>query len=538
MREWEISFTRFSRKHKLVKTYSKPRSRLARGGKVLAPRVTISCQPPGFIGSGIAFPEIRGHGSGFFSSILMHLRRTKIICTLGPATDTANTIGCLIDSGASIFRLNMSHAAHDWVRTVVALVRSESTSRGVETAILLDLQGPAIRTGDVDTPIALQAGDLVEFRNESLAASSPISVTTNYEGLHLDLSVGNTVLVDNGTLQFRVTSITQGRVLCESLDVGTLGSRRHINLPGVRVNLPALTEKDEHDIVLAAEVGADFVGISFVRDAVHIGRLREKLHGLDSAASIIAKIEDQEAVRHLEEIITASDAVMVARGDLGIEVHLEELPIVQRRIIKSCARIGRPVIVATHMLESMIDNPVPTRAEVTDVANAVFEQADAVMLSGETSIGRYPRKCVETLDRITRRMEQEPGAGYHRWLELHTEKELTVQSAVSLANSLEQASLIVFTQQGLLAKHAANLRPEKALIYAFSPDPNAVRSLVLSRSVVPFHIDLAGSHGDSICQAIDRLRRESLVSAGSPLVIVSDILLDEFDEGSILLRHA
>ncbi len=448
-------------------------------------------------------------------------------------------IRSLIEAGASIFRLNMSHAAHDWVRAVTNRVRAESSALGHETALLIDLQGPSIRTGDVEENISLRPGDRVEFRNAALSPSAALSVTTNYDDLHRDLSVGDTVLVDNGTIQFRVISIDEsGRVLCEAVSEGSMGSRRHINLPGIRVNLPALTEKDHLDIALAAELGADFVAISFVRDAVHVENLREELRSQGSHAAVISKIEDQEAVRHLDSIVTASDAVMVARGDLGIEVHLEELPVVQRRILMECARIGRPVIVATHMLESMIENPVPTRAEVTDVANAVFEQADAVMLSGETSIGRHPRKCVETLDCITRRMEREPGAGYQENLEIKTEKEFAVQSAVVLANSLERASIAVFTASGKLAKHAANLRPKQAQIFAFSPDLGVVRKLVLSRSVTPFQIDLAEAHDDSICQAIDQLREKKLVAAGDPIVIVSDILVAGFDNGAILLRHA
>ncbi len=467
----------------------------------------------------------------------MSARKTKLIATLGPATSSPAVIRELATAGANVFRLNMSHAAHDWARGVSASVREASTALGVPLAVLVDLQGPSIRTGSVEEKLQLQTGDRVEFRSESLAPSLPHSVTTNYDGLSGDLSVGDTMLVDNGVLHFRVEQVEPGRVIGVVLTAGEMGSRRHINLPGVRVNLPALTEKDELDIALAAEIGADFVAISFVRSAEHIGLLRGKLAALGSSAAIVAKIEDQEAVKHLPEIITAADAVMVARGDLGIEVYLEELPIVQRRIVMECARIGRSVIVATHMLESMIQSPVPTRAEVTDVANAVFEQADAVMLSGETSVGNYPVKCLETLDRIARRMEREAGAGYHETLELTTEKEFTVKSAVALADSLGGSALLIFTARGILARHAANLRPREASIFAFSPDDRVVRSLVIHRSVLPFHLPLADSHHDSIADAIGILRGQRLVTEGQPIVILSDILLEGFDEGAILLRH-
>lgn len=466
------------------------------------------------------------------------LRKTKLICTLGPATQSSEAIRSLVEAGAGIFRLNMSHAAHDWVREVVGTVRAEAASLGVEVATLVDLQGPSIRTGEVEGRLCLNRGDLVEFRNAALAPGEALSVTTNYDGLHCDLHEGDTMLVDNGALHFRVRRISEGRVLGEVLTEGEMGSRRHINLPGIRVNLPALTEKDERDIALAAEVEADFVAISFVRDAEHVALLREKLRALGSAAYVVAKIEDQEAVKHLAGIVAESDAVMVARGDLGIEVHLEELPVVQRAIVKECARIGRKVIVATHMLESMVGNPVPTRAEVTDVANAVFEQADAIMLSGETSVGRYPAKCVETLDRIARRQEREPGSGYHRDLELRSEKEFIVRSAVVLANSLEHASLVVFTARGLLANHAANLRPERAAIFAFSPDPRVVRSLVMNRAVHPVHLDFGDDPEESLRRALAHLHEKGLVSSGDPVVIVSDVLLPGFDDGAVLLRHA
>ena len=449
----------------------------------------------------------------------MSLRKTKLICTLGPATSSPEVIRSLIGAGAGIFRLNMSHAAHEWVREVVTVVRSEASALGAEVATLVDLQGPSIRTGDVEGKLALQKGDLVEFRNAALAPAADLSVTTNYDGLHGDLREGDLMLVDNGELHFRVQRIEPGRVLGEVLTEGAMGSRRHINLPGILVHLPVLTEKDERDIALAAGIDADFVAISFVRDAAHVALLREKLRALGCGASVVAKIEDQEAVKHLAEIVTEADAVMVARGDLGIEVHLEELPVVQRRIVAECARIGRKVIVATHMLESMVENPVPTRAEVTDVANAVFEQADAIMLSGETSVGRYPVKCVETL-------------------ELKSEKEQLVRSAVLLAQSLERAALLVFTARGVLANLAANLRPGRAPIFAFSPDGAVVRSLVMNRAVLPVRFDLDDDPAENTRRALAYLREKGLVEAGDPVVIVSDVLLPGFDNGAILLRHA
>jgi pyruvate kinase len=465
-------------------------------------------------------------------------RKTKIIATLGPATQSAEAVRNLILAGANIFRLNMSHAPHDWTRELVGTIRTVASELDANVATLIDLQGPSIRTGDVAEKLVLTQGDLLEFRNAGLEAALPLSVTTNYDKLHEDVAVDKVMLVDNGEIHVRILRIEEGRLTCEVLTDGTMGSRRHINLPGIRVNLPVLTDKDMRDLDLAAELAVDYVAISFVRDAEHVTYLREQLLARGCSASIVSKIEDQEAVKHLTGIIQESDAVMVARGDLGIEVHIEELPIVQRTIVRECARIGRKVIVATHMLESMIENPVPTRAEVTDVANAVYEQADAVMVSGETSVGHYPVKCIEILDRIARRMEREPGAGFAKAIELSSDKQHTVNSAVVLANSLEHACLVIFTARGILANYTAHQRPDRADIFAFSPDEAVVRSLVMNRAVTPFQMEMADHPEDSIRRAVDYLKEKGLVEAGSPVVILSDILNRDFDTEAILLRKA
>ncbi|MEM9280734.1 MAG: pyruvate kinase [Verrucomicrobiota bacterium] len=468
----------------------------------------------------------------------MTRRKTKIVSTLGPATETPEMISKLIEAGANVFRLNMSHAQHDWTRQIVADIRQQAKKLDQPIAILIDLQGPSIRTGEVDGKLDLLEGDTVEFRNTDLEPSVPISVTTNYDGLHNDVSLGDVMLVDNGEIHFRVERIEPGRLVCSVLTDGQMGSRRHINLPGIRVNLPPLTKKDLKDLELASELEADYIAISFVRDAEHVRYLREKLEEKSCGARIISKIEDQEAVRNLTEIIVESDAVMVARGDLGIEVHIEEMPVVQRTILREAARVGRKVIVATHMLESMVENPVPTRAEVTDVANAVFERADAVMLSGETSIGEYPVKSVEILDRIARRMEREPGADFHENIELRTEKQFTVKSAVVLANSLEGSHLVIFTARGVLANYTAHQRPISATIFAFSPDESVVRALTLNRSVSAFSMDFADEAEESIRRAIDTLRDRELIESGDALVILSDVLNPNSDTEAILLRRA
>jgi pyruvate kinase len=465
------------------------------------------------------------------------MRKTKIICTLGPATDSPERLRALIMAGANIFRLNMSHAPHEWVRTVVKEIRKISSELGVITGVLLDTQGPAIRTGDLKTKLNLRPGDIFEFTVRGEKSEDVHSVDVNYAGLVEDISVGDTVLVDNGVIHMKVLSKDYHRIRCQVLTEGVLGSRRHINLPGVKVNLPPLTEKDLADIDLGVSVGVDYVALSFCREAADIETLRRVLGELGSQARVIAKIEDQHAVSVLDDIIEKCDAIMVARGDLGIECPMEELPIIQRRTVMRCIQKGRQVIVATHMLESMIENPLPTRAEITDVANAVFEQADAIMLSGETTVGKYPVECVQVFDRVARRMEQTGGAGFHEAAEATSIRHKAVRSAVDLANSLPEAKIVVFTRRGFMADHFSQLRPQHSPIYAFTPTEEVARRLTLNWATVPIvmRFDLDPEH--TVAEAERLLLNRGLVQIGTQLVILTDILTGSERFDSIQLRR-
>ena len=466
------------------------------------------------------------------------MRKTKIICTLGPSTEKPGTIGQLITQGADVFRLNMSHANHAWVRRIVPEIRAAADQARRPVAILLDTQGPAIRTGDVKTNLQLKSGDIIEFTVRSARSEEKYSVDVNYEGLVNDIKVGDTVLVDNGMIRLGVLGKKKHRVRCKVLTPGTLGSRRHINLPGVRVNLPPMTEKDIEDVSLGAEVGVDLVALSFVREQGDVEELRRLLNKKKSKALIVAKIEDQSAVHSIDEIIKVADMVMVARGDLGIECPMEELPIIQRRIVKLSIRFGKPVVVATHMLESMISNPMPTRAEITDVSNAVYEQADAVMLSGETSTGRYPVECVQVLHRVAMRIERSGGAGFAKSVILEDNRQKTVSSAVALANSLRRAKLIVFTLHGTMARNVSNLRPENAPIFAFTPSESVRRQLAISWGVYPERIDFDDDPAITIQTAEEFLRAHNLTTAGDQLVIISDIRVGKDRIDSVQLRTA
>lgn len=464
------------------------------------------------------------------------MRRTKIIATLGPATESPDILRRMIEAGTDIFRLNMSHATHDWVRKIVAVIRSLAAEMDSMTAILMDTQGPAIRTGEVKTKIDLKPGEIFEFTIHGERSVEQASIDVNYEGLVDDISPGNVVLVDNGVIRMKVLEKLHNRIRCEVLTDGVLGSRRHINLPGVRVNLPALTEKDLEDVALGCELGVDFIALSFCRGPEDMALLKETIAANGGRARAIAKIEHQLAVNNIDAIIEASDGIMVARGDLGIECPMEELPIIQRRIVKKCLRVDRPVIVATHMLESMISNPIPTRAEVTDVANAVFEQADAVMLSGETTVGKYPVECVRTLDTIARRIERSGGAGFAADALLEDDRSKTIHSAVVLANSLPHSKIVVFTRAGFMVRFTANLRPRTAPIFAFAPSVEICRQLKQLWGVHPLLLDLDQDPERTIEAAEAELVRRKLAEPGDRLVIISDLLARKERFASIQLR--
>jgi pyruvate kinase len=464
------------------------------------------------------------------------VRKTKIICTLGPASEKPETIQQMIEHGTDVFRLNMSHAEHAWVRQIVPQIRQIADEAGRTVAILLDTQGPAIRTGDLKTNLQLKPGDTIEFTVRGAKSEEKYSVDVNYEGLVNDINVGDIVLVDNGMIRFLVLEKKKNRIICKVLTPGTLGSRRHINLPGVRVNLPPMTAKDIADVTLGVELGVDLVALSFVREKSDIEELRRLLAKKQSKALIVAKIEDQSAVHAIDEIIRVADLVMVARGDLGIECPMEELPIIQRRIVKLSLRFGKPVVVATHMLESMISNPMPTRAEITDVSNAVFEQADAVMLSGETSTGRYPVECVQVLHRVAMRIERSGGAGYAKAAILEDARQKTVAAAVVLANSLRRAKLIVFTQHGTMPRYVSNLRPENSPIFAFTPSDTVRRQLAICWGVCPIRIDFSDDPAITIRTAEEFLLAHKLTSSGDQLVILSDIRVETDRVDSVQLR--
>lgn len=473
-------------------------------------------------------------------STLSGLRRTKIIFTLGPATESEEILEKLIRAGADVARLNMAHANHEWCRLVIRRIRAVSAKVGREIAIMMDIKGPEIRTGDVDHPIVLEAGQIFDFTVRPGAdrdgAEEVRSVNVNYLDLVNDIKIGDTVLVDNGLIRLEVLEKQDAHIRCRVLTPGELKSRRHINLPGVKVNLPAFTEKDRADSLVGIAEGIDFVALSFVREAADIETLREFLRSQNSSARIIAKIEDQSAIANLEEIVRATDALMVARGDLGIECPFEELPSIQRRAVGCCLDHGKAVIIATHMLESMITQPMPTRAEITDVANAVHEQADCVMLSGETTVGKYPLDCVAILEKVARRIEWEDTAPMPAPAHLKGDKFNLLAAAVHLADQIPGSSLLTFTRRGFMAAGLAAMRPVHATIFAMTNSVETLRQMRLLRAVEPVQLALDSDSNITIENAISVLVRSGHLRVGDKLIVATDILTHDRLVDSIQLR--
>jgi len=452
------------------------------------------------------------------------MRKTKIICTIGPATESFDMLEKLAKAGMNVARLNMSHGDHASHAAVIKAIQTLNKKLSHPIAVLLDTQGPEIRTGDRAEDLHLKAGDQISIVARGSGDVEASSIQVNYEDLVNDMDIGDIITVDNGLINFQVLSKEHRTMQCEVIDGGLLKSKRHVNLPGIRVNLPAITQKDRRDIEFAMSQEVDFIALSFVRKASDIAELRELLGPKADKIKIIAKLEDQEAITNMVEITAASDGIMVARGDLGAEIRLEVLPRIQRRIIRTCAEMGKRVIVATHMLESMIDNPIPTRAEVTDVANAVYEEADAIMLSGETTIGRYPTKCVEILDRIARSTESSRGLQFSDNLTLENDKQHIARAAVDLAESISAKAIIVPTRRGRMANWVTNCHPQKPIICAFTNDSRTRRQLVLNRNVLSYRIKFSSDPEKTLASAAAIMLLRDEFTPEDRVVVISDAL--------------
>jgi pyruvate kinase len=452
------------------------------------------------------------------------LRKTKIICTIGPATSSYDMLERLALAGMNVARLNMSHGDHASHAEVIKRLQTLNTKLPYPVAILLDTQGPEIRTGEVKHALNLVEGDVITVVARGTEDVEEHSLMVNYVDLIKDMSVGDRLTVDNGLINLEILSIEERLMQCRVIDGGLLKSKRHVNLPGIRVNLPAITDKDREDIAFGMAKDVDFIALSFVRDAGDIHQLNELLGKKQGKIKVVAKIEDQEGVRNVNEIIEAADGIMVARGDLGCEVDFWELPHIQRRIVRACAQRGKRVIVATHLMESMIENPMPTRAEVTDVANAVYEEADAIMLSGETTVGKHPVKCVESMVKIATTVERHRGLQFTDGLEQSHHKQNIAASAVHLAESLPARAIVVITRRGRMANYVTNCHPQNSVIYAFSNDGRTRRQMALNRNVYSHKLQFSRDPEKTLAKAFAVLCKKEGFAAGDQVVVISDAL--------------
>ncbi len=460
------------------------------------------------------------------------LARTKIVATIGPASSTPERIAALIDAGVSVFRMNFSHGDHATHEASYRAIREIADAKGRAIGILQDLQGPKLRIGELRDggPVLLTEGDIFRICTRPIAGTAEMA-STSYERFGRDLKPGDPVLIDDGKLRFEVTGIENDTeygdiVSMRVLQGGELSPRKGINLPKTDVSEPALTEKDRADLEFGLQLGVDLVALSFVRRAEDLDDARALIRERGSGQPLIAKIEKPQAVRHLASLIDAVDGVMVARGDLGVEMPPEEVPLIQKMIIRQANMAGKPVITATQMLESMMDHPVPTRAEASDVANAILDGTDAVMLSGETAVGDYPVEAVQTMASIARTIERDRvGTAWElqragiRSYENQTEVRAIGHAARALADDLRTSAVAVLTRSGATAQSVSLERP-RAPIVAFTEHAAIGRRLSLWHGVVPVIMSLETSI-DALVEQIDRetVRRE-MAAPGDRIVIV------------------
>ena len=463
----------------------------------------------------------------------MSFTRSKIICTIGPATNTLSMLRKLHKAGMNVVRINMSHATHKSAASIITKINKinkEINSPSQQIGILLDTQGPEIRTGDTSLPIELKVGDEVALTVRDQIDVETSSIKVNYKDLVHSVDVGSRVSVDNGLINFKVLSKDSDTLLCKVLHGGKLGSKRHVNLPGVRINLPSITAKDIKDINFGIKNSVDFIAASFVRNANDLEKLDDIIKEKKSSVKIIAKIENQEGLDNIDEICKAAWGVMVARGDLGIETSLTDLPNIQRNIMFACAKWGKRSIVATHLLESMINNPTPTRAEVTDIANAIYEGADAIMLSGETSIGQYPIDCVEFLKSISHRTEKFKTLEYEKNLLTNSDWEYIAVAAKNLAESIDADGIIAVTRTGATAYYISNAKPNGIPVFTFTNNKSTLKQLSLIGSTLSFYIPRLNDHDRTLKKVENVLKKYYDNKKNLKFIMVSGIFSEDHSE--------
>ena len=453
--------------------------------------------------------------------MINNIKKTKIVCTLGPVSENEETLRELIKNGLNVCRLNFSHGSHEEHKGRMDLVKKLREELNMPTAILLDTKGPEIRTGKFDAPeVLLEEGQTFTITMKDVMGNKEMC-TVSYKGLANDVKTGDTILIDDGLVGLTVKEVNGDDIVCEVQNSGIVKNHKGVNVPGVKVNLPAITEKDRSDIEFGIDQGIDFIAASFVRKVSDVLAIREILEENNAThIKIISKIENQEGVDNLDEIIEVSDGIMVARGDLGVEIPTEEIPVVQKLMIKKCNEAGKPVITATQMLDSMIRNPRPTRAEVTDVANAIYDGTDAIMLSGETAAGKYPVEAVKTMATIAKRAEE---TMRNRRTKINKSKNVT--DAISYATcttamDLDARAILSSTASGHTARMVSKFRPDCPII-ATTSDESVRRQLSLTWGVLPVMRNKSANTDQVIVNSIEAAKTAEYVNENDIVVITA-----------------
>ena len=457
------------------------------------------------------------------------MKKTKIVCTMGPNTDNREIMKELALNGMDVARSNFSHGDHAEHKHRLEILESVREELGIPIASLLDTKGPEIRTGKLKDgkKVTLKEGDLYTLTTEEIVGDETRGYI-NYAGLAEDVKPGDRILIDDGLIELHVRKVNGTDIVCRIENGGELGEKKGVNVPGVRVKLPALTDKDKEDIRFGVDAGFDFVAASFVRNADAIREIREILDEKGSAMQIIAKIENEEGIENIDSIIEASDGIMVARGDMGVEIPAEKVPHIQKMIIRKCNLACKVVITATQMLDSMIRNPRPTRAEVSDVANAVYEGTDAVMLSGETAMGSYPIEAVRMMSQIAEESEKYLDYMFYQRRKVSAENLRNISntvcySSVATASDLEAPVIVAPSVSGFTTRMLSKWRP-KALIAGLSPSMTAVRQMQLYWGVKPFHAKRAESTDALLFASVELLKEKGIVKEGEIVVATAGVV--------------
>ena len=457
------------------------------------------------------------------------MKKTKIVCTMGPNTDNREIMKELALNGMDVARFNFSHGDHAEHRHRLEILESVREELGIPIASLLDTKGPEIRTGKLKDgkKVTLKEGDLYTLTTEEIVGDETRGYI-NYAGLAEDVKPGDRILIDDGLIELHVREVNGTDIVCRIENGGELGEKKGVNVPGVRVKLPALTDKDKEDIRFGVDAGFDFVAASFVRNADAIREIREIIDEKGSAMQIIAKIENEEGIENIDSIIEASDGIMVARGDMGVEIPAEKVPHIQKMIIRKCNLACKVVITATQMLDSMIRNPRPTRAEVSDVANAVYEGTDAVMLSGETAMGSYPIEAVRMMSQIAEESEKYLDYMFYQRRKVSAENLRNISntvcySSVATASDLEAPVIVAPSVSGFTTRMLSKWRP-KALIAGLSPSMTAVRQMQLYWGVKPFHAKRAESTDALLFASVELLKEKGIVKEGEIVVATAGVV--------------